>query len=105
MGLPLVRPDGVMQHHPVVDEETVTRLEEGAQVARPDMLHHPNRGDAIELPLHLPVILLQDRHRQPDGVLTGERDLFDRRADAGDLHVVAAGRELGEATPAAADVE
>ena len=105
MGLPLVRPDGVVQHHPVVDEETVARLEEGAEVAGPDMLHHPDRGDAIELPLHLPVILLQDRHRQPDSVLAGEGDLFDRRADAGDLHVVATGRELGEATPAAADVE
>ena len=79
----------MVEHETVGSQQLVTLGEERAEIARSDVLHHPDRGDAVELAGHVSVIGLLDADRKVSGVLTGHGDLFDRRADAGDVSVVA----------------
>ncbi len=70
-----------------------------------DMLEHADGDDAIEAALELAVVLEQDLDRQPLAAPTGQLRLLPGDGDAGDLDAVMPRGVLGEAAPAAADVQ
>ena len=69
------------------------------------MLHHPDRHNPVEAALHVAVVALLDLDGQARADVPGHTGLLAGRSDTCDRDTVLGGREPGEASPAAADVE
>jgi hypothetical protein len=95
----------VEQLQAVGREQAGRRLEVRPVVARPDVLEHADRHDAVEGAGHAAVVADVNRHGQARASLARQLRLPCRQRDARHARAVPFGGEAGERAPSATDVE
>ena len=80
-------------------------LEIGPIIFVPDVFEHAKRNNVVERSFSSPIVLQAKINGQPLAQFFPQHDLLLGDRDAGDVRLVSLGREFGEASPSASDVE